>query len=202
MQITTKNCPVHDLRRKIIACRNKQQYNEVTKCSNPKLFLHTSTNARNRTINRKRETTATLRRQENAYRHKDQVNFYCIISFLIILNQKWTAHFMTSLLGATFSFKIILWSSTQVRKKKSIKSPAKKNLLYYTSLKTGSYFNLKFKTRTALKSNVVYKFTCSRDVNTTYIGMSTRHLVTRAREHLQLNSNYAKSAISQHISSW
>ena len=31
--------------------------------------------------------------------------------------------------------------------------------------------------------------------------MSTRHLVTRAREHLQLNSNSAKSAISQHISS-
>ena len=38
-------------------------------------------------------------------------------------------------------------------------------------------------------------------INTTYIGMSTRHLVTRAREHLQLNSNSAKSAISQHISS-
>ena len=33
------------------------------------------------------------------------------------------------------------------------------------------------------------------------IGVSTRHLVTRAREHLQLNSNSAKSAISQHISS-
>ena len=31
--------------------------------------------------------------------------------------------------------------------------------------------------------------------------MSTRHLVTRARKHLQLNSNSAKSAISQHISS-
>ena len=72
---------------------------------------------------------------------------------------------------------------------------------YYTSLKTGSYFNLKSKTPAALKSNVVYKFTCSRDVNTTYIGMSTRHLVTRAREHLQLNSTSAKSAISQHISS-
>ena len=48
---------------------------------------------------------------------------------------------------------------------------------------------------------VVYKFTCSRDVNTTYIGMSKRHLVTRAREHLQLNSNATKSAISQHFSS-
>ena len=38
---------------------------------------------------------------------------------------------------------------------------------YYTSLKTGSYFNLKSKTRAALKSNVVYKFKCSLDVNTT-----------------------------------
>ena len=72
---------------------------------------------------------------------------------------------------------------------------------YYTSLKTGSYFNLKSKTPAALKSNVVHKFTCSRDVNTTYIVMSTRHLMTRAREHLQLNSNSAKNAISQHISS-
>ena len=48
---------------------------------------------------------------------------------------------------------------------------------------------------------MVCKATRSHDVNTTYIGMSTRHLVTRAREHLQLNSNSTKSAISQHISS-
>ena len=40
---------------------------------------------------------------------------------------------------------------------------------YYTSLKTGSCFNLKSKTHAALKSNVIYKFTCSCDVNTTYI---------------------------------
>ena len=51
----------------------------------------------------------------------------------------------------------------------------------YTSLKTGLHFNLKSKTPVALKSNVVHKFRCSRDVNTTYTGMSTRHLVTRAR---------------------
>ena len=68
---------------------------------------------------------------------------------------------------------------------------------YYFLLKTGSYLNLKSKTPAALKSIVVNKFTCSRDVNTTYIGMSTRHLVTRVREHLQLNSSPAKSPISQ-----
>ena len=71
---------------------------------------------------------------------------------------------------------------------------------YYTSIKTGSYFNLKLKTPTALKCNVVYKFICLRDVNSTYFGMSTRHLVTGAREHLQRHSNCAKSARSQHIS--
>ena len=72
---------------------------------------------------------------------------------------------------------------------------------FYTSLKTGSYFNLKSKTPAALKSNVVYKFTSSRHVNTTSIDMSKHHLVTRARECLQLNSSSAKRAITQHISS-
>ena len=53
----------------------------------------------------------------------------------------------------------------------------------YTSLKTGSFFNLKSKTPAALKSNVVHKFTCLRYVNTTYIGMSTHHLVTIGPEN-------------------
>ena len=48
---------------------------------------------------------------------------------------------------------------------------------------------------------MVFKFTFSHDVNTTYIGMSTSHLVTRAREHLHRNFNSAKSATSQRISS-
>ena len=69
---------------------------------------------------------------------------------------------------------------------------------YYTLLNTGSYFDLTFITLAALKSNVVYKFTCSRDVNT-YNGMPTRQSVTRAKEHLQLNSNSAKTAMSQHL---
>ena len=73
--------------------------------------------------------------------------------------------------------------------------------IYYTTIKTGSYFNLKSKTPDALMSNVVYKFACSRDVNLTYIGMSTRHLATRAREHLCCNSKKPKTAIQQHISS-
>jgi len=35
----------------------------------------------------------------------------------------------------------------------------------------------------------------------TNIGMSTRHLVTRAKEHIQIKSTSAKSAINQHITS-
>jgi len=73
-------------------------------------------------------------------------------------------------------------------------------LIYFTTQKNGSYFNLKCKTPTALMSNVIYKFSCLRDVNMTYIGISTRHLVIRAREHIQINSTSAKSAINQHIS--
>ena len=40
---------------------------------------------------------------------------------------------------------------------------------YYTSLKTASYFNLKSKAPAALKSNVIYKFTCSRHVNFIFV---------------------------------
>ena len=43
-----------------------------------------------------------------------------------------------------------------------------------------------------------YKFTCSCDTNLTYIGMSSRHLSTRVREHLNLNSKQ-KSSIKDHI---
>ena len=68
---------------------------------------------------------------------------------------------------------------------------------YFTSQKIGSYFQLKCPTPVSLLSKVVYKFTCSRDATETYIGMSTRHLVTRAREHFNLKNN--KSAISQHL---
>jgi len=35
-----------------------------------------------------------------------------------------------------------------------------------------------------LMSNIVYKFSCSRNENSLYIGMTTRHLVTRIQEHL------------------
>ena len=44
--------------------------------------------------------------------------------------------------------------------------------VYYTTLKTGSYFRLKCTTPMHLISNVVYKFTCLCGTNVTYIGMT------------------------------
>ena len=45
----------------------------------------------------------------------------------------------------------------------------------YTTTKVGHYFQLKSQTPSSRQSDVVYKFTCSRNVSTTYIGTSSRH---------------------------
>ena len=65
----------------------------------------------------------------------------------------------------------------------------------YKTFKTGTYFQLKSHTPLLLCSNVVYKFTCSCDSNLTYIDKSTRHLSTRAREHLNAASQHENSVI-------
>ena len=71
--------------------------------------------------------------------------------------------------------------------------------VYYTTMKTASYFKLKCNTPKSLVSNVVYKFSCLRDANLSYIGMTSRHLVTRVNEHLHSTIN--KTAVTQHINS-
>ena len=48
-------------------------------------------------------------------------------------------------------------------------------------------------------SNVVYRFSRTREVNLTCIGKSARYLVTRVKEHLALNSITRKSAVKEHI---
>ena len=53
--------------------------------------------------------------------------------------------------------------------------------VYYTTLKTGSCFQLKSSTLTHLIFNVLYKFTCSCNTSITYIGMTTRHLGVKSR---------------------
>ena len=70
--------------------------------------------------------------------------------------------------------------------------------IVYKTTKVQEYFSLKCKTPLILNSNVVYKFTCSRDVNVPYIGTSARHLSIRAMEHLNV-SRSGKSAIKEHI---
>ena len=69
----------------------------------------------------------------------------------------------------------------------------------YKTFKVGNYFNLKSRTPTPLVSNVVYRFSCPREADLTYIGKSARHLVTRAKEHWSLNSITRKSAVKEHI---
>ena len=45
-------------------------------------------------------------------------------------------------------------------------------------------------------SIVVHKFTCLRDANISYIGMTSCHLATKAQEHLHSTIN--KTAITLH----
>ena len=68
----------------------------------------------------------------------------------------------------------------------------------YKTMKVANYFNLKSMTPLGLCSNVVYSYTCPCDTGLTYLGMSSRHLVTRAKEHLDLNQS-RKSTIKDHI---
>ncbi len=65
----------------------------------------------------------------------------------------------------------------------------------FKTCKVKQYFSLKSKTPLDLKTNVVYKFSCLRDANVSYVGKTKRHLVTRVKEHLKLKN----SAIKQHI---
>ena len=50
-------------------------------------------------------------------------------------------------------------------------------------------------------SNAVYEFKSSCDMNSTYNSMSTRHVATRVREHLNLGNFSQNSAIKDHIRS-
>ena len=59
----------------------------------------------------------------------------------------------------------------------------------FTSFKISNYFSLKCSTPFAYRSNVVYQFTCLSDQTVSYIGETTRHLKTRANEHLKTNKD-------------
>ena len=72
----------------------------------------------------------------------------------------------------------------------------------FTSHKVKSHFNLKCRTPLALCSNVVYKFQCLCDTNTSYIGVTSRPFCIRVDEHLNLtkrSSSEVDSAINKHL---
>ena len=70
--------------------------------------------------------------------------------------------------------------------------------IYYKTTRVNTYFQLKCATPNELSANVVYKFTCQCDTTLSYAGYIARHLITRAREHLNFNF-IVKSAIKDHV---
>ena len=69
----------------------------------------------------------------------------------------------------------------------------------YVATKVGDLFSLKSKVPLSLSSDVVYKYTCSLDPSTSYIGKTERHLIVRAREHLDVRGE--GSAVGDHVAS-
>ena len=59
----------------------------------------------------------------------------------------------------------------------------------YHTFKIVSYFYLKVFLPSLFCSNVVYKYTCSCDKSTSYIGMTTRRLFLRTKNHLSNNQS-------------
>ena len=65
----------------------------------------------------------------------------------------------------------------------------------FTSFKLNNMFSVKDTIPNTLRSQVVYKFTCA-GCHTCYVGETTRHFGTRAREHLLSDRN---SHIYKHL---
>ena len=70
--------------------------------------------------------------------------------------------------------------------------------IYFISFKIGNYFQLNCFIPMELSSIVVYKFCCPCDTAISYIRYTTRHLIARAHEHLNLNS-IAKNAVEDNL---
>ena len=68
--------------------------------------------------------------------------------------------------------------------------------LVFTSKKISSFFSTKDRLPNALRSNVVYKFTCAC-CNASYVGETTRHFDVRVHEHLYKRSQ--PSSVYKHL---
>ena len=87
-------------------------------------------------------------------------------------------------------------SKIQICVKNELREHGVKVVSSYNTTSTGSYFNLKSSCSKFFKSNVVYKFTCSRDQRVSYIGETTRQLFKRIQEH---KGSDKKSAVFDHL---
>ncbi|MCG8430365.1 MAG: hypothetical protein MJA29_04255, partial [Candidatus Omnitrophica bacterium] len=67
--------------------------------------------------------------------------------------------------------------------------------IVFTTCKVKDYFSLKCRTPFNLKAKVIYKFTCLRDADISYIGKTKRHLALRMKEHRDTSA----SAVGQHL---
>ena len=68
--------------------------------------------------------------------------------------------------------------------------------LVFNSIKVSSFFSTKDKISRALRSQVVYQFTCA-SCNASYVGQTTRHFDTRVHEHL--NKKSQPSSVFKHL---
>lgn len=88
--------------------------------------------------------------------------------------------------------------ASETLKKQLMKLFKRENLnivILFKTYKVSNYFRVKDVTPRKLMSNVVYEFKCPVDQDKSYIGMTTRHLITRVNEHKSRKG----SAICQHF---
>ena len=84
----------------------------------------------------------------------------------------------------------------QFRIRKEMQEHRIKTIAAYKTTKVGSYFNLKSSCPHLFHSNVVYQFSCFRDVSSTYIGETRRQLFQRVDDH---RGKDKKSAVFDHL---
>ena len=83
----------------------------------------------------------------------------------------------------------------------------KLNFVFTTNYKINNFFRFKDKVPDAMRSSLVYKYTCDR-CNSVYIGKTSRHLSTRVSEHIGVSYRTKRaltsppfSSIREHIAS-
>ena len=66
----------------------------------------------------------------------------------------------------------------------------------YSTFKVGAYFGLKSQTPCLFRSNIVYQYSCFRDGNTSYVGMTTKQWFVRIGNHFDSSK---QSAVRSHL---